>query len=46
MSNKLTNTDDEFLDAGKTEGLTIWRIENFKVVKVPKQTYGKLFFYK
>eukprot|EP01133_Synstelium_polycarpum_P010775 gene10775-12553_t len=29
--------------AGKTEGLLIWRIENFKVVPWPKESYGKFY---
>lgn len=32
--------DDEFIDAGQKEGLTIWRIENFKVVKLRRDDYG------
>ncbi|KAG5671066.1 hypothetical protein PVAND_001281 [Polypedilum vanderplanki] len=30
-----------FINAGKTKGLEIWRIENFKVVAVQKNTYGQ-----
>lgn len=37
----MIKTDEEFLDAGKKDGILIWRIENFKVKKVKDQDYGK-----
>ncbi len=42
MSYKMqtTSTDEEFINAGKKNGILIWRIENFKVKKVKAQNYG------
>ncbi|EGC28995.1 hypothetical protein DICPUDRAFT_99974 [Dictyostelium purpureum] len=36
-------TEKQWHGVGQKEGLTIWRIENFKVVPVPKETYGKFY---
>ncbi len=36
------NNDEEFLDAGKKDGLNIWRIENFKSIKIKIEEYGKI----
>ncbi|XP_044295863.1 gelsolin isoform X1 [Varanus komodoensis] len=33
----------EFLKAGKQSGLQIWRIENFDLVPVPRNSYGDFF---
>eukprot|EP01101_Sappina_pedata_P007816 TRINITY_DN41_c0_g1_i3.p1 TRINITY_DN41_c0_g1~~TRINITY_DN41_c0_g1_i3.p1 ORF type:complete len:353 (+),score=160.03 TRINITY_DN41_c0_g1_i3:42-1100(+) len=38
-----TTTDKAWADAGKTEGLQIWRIENFTVKAWPREKYGKFF---
>ncbi|XP_033113783.1 advillin-like isoform X1 [Anneissia japonica] len=35
--------DPAFRDAGKKEGLKIWRIENMKVVSWPEKDYGHFF---
>lgn len=40
---KTTEADEEFLNAGKKDGLLIWRIENFKVKKLSSQDYGKFY---
>jgi hypothetical protein len=40
MAKNASNVDSEFLNAGKSEGLEIWRIEKFNVVKVKKDKYG------
>ncbi|XP_058829411.1 gelsolin, cytoplasmic isoform X1 [Topomyia yanbarensis] len=32
-----------FENAGTSEGLEVWRIENFEPVPVPKKTYGKFY---
>jgi len=37
------NIKNEWGDAGKKTGLTIWRIEKFKVVPWPKEEYGKFY---
>jgi gelsolin len=37
------NTEAEWHKTGKEAGLLIWRVENFKVVPVPPQTYGQFF---
>ncbi|KAJ3272873.1 hypothetical protein HDV01_005196 [Terramyces sp. JEL0728] len=36
-------TEDAWKDVGKQVGLWVWRIENFKVVPVPKETYGSFY---
>ena len=35
-----TAFDEEFKEAGKKEGLSVWRIENFKLVKQKPEQYG------
>ena len=35
--------EDQWKQAGKTEGVQIWRIEHFKVVPWPKDKYGKFY---
>jgi len=35
--------EPEWNKVGKETGLIIWRVENFKVVPVPPQTYGQFF---
>jgi len=40
MSSKNVVGDAAFTNAGKQKGLEIWRIENMKVVAVPKEKYG------
>ena len=40
---KVTSADSEFLNAGQDEGICIWRIENFKVVKIPKKEFGTFY---
>ncbi len=40
MSTQTKIIDEEFIDAGKVAGLTIWRIENFKCVKTQKKDHG------
>lgn len=32
--------DEEFLDAGKKDGIIIWRIEEFKLIKLNSAEYG------
>jgi hypothetical protein len=32
--------DEEFLDAGKKDGILIWRIEEFKLIKLKPTEYG------
>lgn len=36
-------TEAAWKDAGKSVGLQIWRIENFKVVPIAKENHGKFF---
>lgn len=36
-------SDHEFNDIGKNPGLTIWRIENFKLVPISKTDYGTFY---
>ncbi|XP_078170787.1 villin-5-like isoform X1 [Carex rostrata] len=43
MSVSLKDLDPAFQGAGQKAGLEIWRIENFKPVPVPKDSYGKFF---
>ncbi len=33
--------DEEFTNVGLKEGLEIWRIENFKLVKLNPKDFGK-----
>ena len=33
-------SDEEFLDIGKKDGLCIWRIENFKLIKQNPKEFG------
>ena len=33
--------DEEFLDAGKKDGICIWRIEDFKLIRLKLAEYGK-----
>jgi hypothetical protein len=40
---KTTEPDPEFLNAGKKNGILVWRIENFKVKKVKAEDCGMLF---
>lgn len=40
---KTTEPGEEFLDAGKKNGILVWRIENFGVKKLKKQEYGKFY---
>ena len=35
--------DEEFLNAGKTDGICIWRIEDFKLIKLKPVEYGNIF---
>lgn len=35
--------EDAWKGAGESEGLKIWRIEQFKVVAWPKKDYGKFY---
>lgn len=32
--------DEEFIGAGRREGLEIWRIDHFKVARIPEKFYG------
>jgi hypothetical protein len=32
--------DNEFVDVGKKDGLCIWRIENFKLIKQKQNEFG------
>ncbi|KAJ3312650.1 hypothetical protein HDV04_002792 [Boothiomyces sp. JEL0838] len=36
-------TEEAWKDVGKQEGLWVWRIENFKVIPVPKESYGSFY---
>lgn len=38
---KTTDPDEQFLNAGKKNGVLIWRIENFGVKKLKQQEFGK-----
>lgn len=40
---KQTEPDEEFLNAGKKNGILIWRIEDFKLKKVQNKEYGKFY---
>ena len=35
--------DDAFLGAGKKDGIEIWRIEDFKLIKLKSVEYGNVF---
>lgn len=35
--------EQEFENVGKQPGLVVWRIENFKLVRIPKHQYGTFF---
>lgn len=35
--------DEEFVDAGKKEGLEIWRIDHFKMTRIPEKFHGNVF---
>lgn len=39
---KTSDPDPEFLNAGKKNGVLVWRIENFAVKKVNPNDYGIL----
>ncbi|GFX69527.1 gelsolin, cytoplasmic [Trichonephila clavipes] len=39
----MTVIDPAFEDAGKSAGLTIWRIEDFEVKKIPESEYGNFY---
>jgi hypothetical protein len=43
MSESKLILDEEFADVGKKDGLNIWRIQDFKLVKQNPKEYGKLF---
>ncbi|KAJ3693444.1 hypothetical protein LUZ60_008924 [Juncus effusus] len=43
MAVSMKDLDPAFQGAGQKTGLDIWRIENFKPVPVPKNSYGKFF---
>lgn len=34
--------DQEFVGAGQKEGLEIWRIDHFKVTRIPVKFHGKI----
>ena len=34
--------DQEFVGAGQKEGLEIWRIDHFKVTRIPEKFHGKI----
>lgn len=40
---KTSDPDPEFLNAGKKNGVLVWRIENFTVKKVNPNDYGKFY---
>jgi hypothetical protein len=40
MSERKLILDEEFVDVGKKDGLNIWRIEDFKLVKQNPKEYG------
>lgn len=42
MQHHHKNVDEEFLNAGRKEGLEIWRIDHFKVTPIPEKCYGLL----
>ena len=39
----MASYDDEFKDVEKTVGLCIWRIEDFKLIRVPVEQYGSFY---
>ncbi|CAO2841806.1 unnamed protein product [Amaranthus hypochondriacus] len=43
MSVSLRDLDPAFQGAGQKAGLEIWRIENFRPVRVPSSSYGKFY---
>ncbi|XP_021724968.1 villin-4-like [Chenopodium quinoa] len=43
MSVSLRDLDPAFQGAGQKAGLEIWRIENFRPVRVPNSSYGKFY---
>ncbi|XP_057545488.1 villin-4-like [Amaranthus tricolor] len=43
MSVSLRDIDPAFQGAGQKAGLEIWRIENFRPVRVPNSSYGKFY---
>ena len=36
--------DEQFLDVGKKDGICIWRIEDFKLIRLKETEYGSIFF--
>ena len=40
---KAARTEDEWKEAGKSEGIQVWRVEQFKIKPVPKNDYGTFF---
>ncbi|XP_021836754.1 villin-4 isoform X2 [Spinacia oleracea] len=43
MSVSLRDLDPAFQGAGQKAGLEIWRIENFRPVRIPNSSYGKFY---
>jgi len=43
VTDKNMSLQEVFASAGKSHGLEIWRVENFELKAIPKNTYGQFF---